>query len=81
MARSIIIDGAERLACPKCNQGFPLAEGVSRQTLARCAEEFERALARLVGQLEAAKREAAELRRRLEKREAEKMASFGLEGA
>ena len=77
MARSIIIDGAERLACPKCNQGFPLAEGVSRHR----AQELEHALARLVQQLEAAKREAAELRRRLEKREAEKMASFGLEGA
>ena len=81
MPRSLLIDGAQRLACPKCNQGFPLAEGVSRHTLARCAEELERALARLAGQLEAAKREAADLRRRLEKREAEKLASFGLEGA
>ena len=63
MARSIIIDGAERLACPKCNQGFPLAEGVSRHR----AQELEQALARLIEQLE--------------KREAEKMASFGLEGA
>lgn len=63
MARSIIIDGAERLACPKCNQGFPLAEGVSRHR----ALELEQALARLIEQLE--------------KREAEKMASFGLEGA
>ena len=77
MARSIIIDGAERLACPKCNQGFPLAEGVSRQR----AQEFEHLLARLVEELQAAKREAADLRRKLEKREPEKMASFGLEGA
>jgi hypothetical protein len=65
---SIIIDGAQRLACPKCNQGFPLAEGVSRHTVARCAEEFERTLARLVAELEAARRETAELRRRLEQR-------------
>jgi hypothetical protein len=70
MARSIIIDGAQRIACPKCNQGFPLAEGVSLHILARCVE-----------QLEAARREAADLRRQLEKHEAEKMASFGLEGA
>lgn len=65
MAINILIDGAERLACPKCNQGFPLSEAMSRQALARCAEDLERTVARLRAQLDAARREAAELRRQL----------------
>src|SRR5438445_722938 len=33
MARTIIVDGGEKIACPKCNHGFPLSEGISRQTI------------------------------------------------
>ena len=43
--RTIMIDGAAKVACPKCNHHFPLSEGISRQTIERHAEEFERALA------------------------------------
>lgn len=45
MARTIIVDGAEKIACPKCNHGFPLSEGISRRTIERYADEFERGLA------------------------------------
>jgi hypothetical protein len=45
MARSILIDGAQEIACPKCAHSFPLTEGISRQTIERHAEDFERALA------------------------------------
>src|SRR6185503_15887847 len=45
MARTIIVDGGQRIACPKCNHGFPLSEGISRQTIERYADEFERGLA------------------------------------
>jgi hypothetical protein len=62
MPLSILIDPTERLACPKCNQGFPLCESLSRQALARYAADLERTLERLRAQLESARREAAELR-------------------
>ena len=45
MARTIIVDGGEKIACPKCNHGFPLSEGISRQTIERYAEDFERSVA------------------------------------
>ena len=53
MARPIIVDGAERVACPKCNHGFPLSEGISRQAIERHAEEFERGNAEQRRKLEA----------------------------
>lgn len=53
MARSIIIDGAEEVACPKCSHPFPLTEGISRQTIERHAEDFERAFAERRKHLEA----------------------------
>jgi len=53
MARSIIIDGAEEVACPKCSHPFPLTEGISRQTIERHAEDFERAFAERKKHLEA----------------------------
>ena len=43
--RTIMIDGAAKVACPKCSHHFPLSDGLSRQTIERHAEEFERALA------------------------------------
>jgi hypothetical protein len=54
MARNIIIDGAERVACPKCSHPFPLSEGISRQTIERHAEDFERQFAERRKALEAA---------------------------
>jgi hypothetical protein len=45
MTRTIIVDGGEKIACPKCNHGFPLSEGISRQTIERYAEQFERGVA------------------------------------
>src|SRR5437879_12638529 len=53
MARTIIVDGGEKIACPKCNHGFPLSEGISRQTIERYAEDFERSVAAHRKQLEA----------------------------
>ena len=40
-----MIDGAAKVACPKCSHHFPLSEGLSRQAIERHAEEFERSLA------------------------------------
>jgi hypothetical protein len=53
MARTILVDPAERIACPKCNHGFPLTEGISRQTIDRYAEEFEKSFAERRKALEA----------------------------
>jgi hypothetical protein len=53
MARTIMVDGAEKVACPKCNQRFALSEGISKQTIARYAEDFERSLAERRKKLEA----------------------------
>src|SRR2546423_1046878 len=53
MARTIIVDGGEKIACPKCNHGFPLSEGISRQTIERYAEDFERSVAAHRRKLEA----------------------------
>jgi hypothetical protein len=66
MARSIIIDGAEEVACPKCSHPFPLTEGISRHTIERHAEDFERALAERGKRLE--ERLAAEARAQFELR-------------
>jgi hypothetical protein len=43
--RTIMIDGGEKVACPKCSHRFALSEGLSRQAIERHAEHFERALA------------------------------------
>src|SRR2546422_7941791 len=45
--------GGEKIACPKCNHGFPLSEGISRQTIERYAEDFERSVAAHRKKLEA----------------------------
>jgi hypothetical protein len=64
MAQPIIVDGAERVACPKCNHGFALSEGISRQAIDRYADEFERGLAeqrrKLEGELAAEAKGRAE---------------------
>ena len=38
MARTIMVDGAEEVACPKCSHHFPLSEGISQQTIERYAD-------------------------------------------
>lgn len=43
---TIIIDRAEKVACPKCNHSFQLSEGISRQTIERHADEFQAMLAK-----------------------------------
>jgi hypothetical protein len=64
MARSILIDGAEQVACPRCAHPFPLTEGISRHTIERHAEDFERTLAERGKRLE--ERLAAEARAQFE---------------
>src|SRR5688572_5237614 len=53
MARTIIVDAEEKVACPKCSRRFPLSEGLSRQAIERHAGEFERVLAEGRKKLEA----------------------------
>jgi hypothetical protein len=45
MARTIIVQAEEQVACPKCSQRFRLTEGLSRQAIERHAGEYERAVA------------------------------------
>jgi hypothetical protein len=42
--RTIMIDGAAKVACPKCSHQFALSEGLSRESIERHHQEFERAL-------------------------------------
>jgi hypothetical protein len=53
MARPIIIQAEEPVACPKCTHRFPLSEGISRQAIERHAGELERSLAEHRKKLEA----------------------------
>src|ERR687895_681420 len=53
MARPVIVEAEEKVACPKCSHRFPLSEGISRQAIERHAEEFDRALAERRRKLEA----------------------------
>jgi len=64
MARTIIVEAEEQVACPKCSHHFPLSEGISRQTIERYADEFERSFAERRKRLE--QELAAEARRRAE---------------
>jgi hypothetical protein len=48
-----MMQDSEKIACPKCNHGFALSEGISRQTIDRYAEDFERTLAQRRKALEA----------------------------
>ncbi|MGE3424885.1 MAG: DUF2130 domain-containing protein [Dehalococcoidia bacterium] len=79
MSRNIIIGADEEIACPKCSHAFPLSEGISRQTIDRYADEFERGLTERRKELEAdlaaeakrnAEREAAQQIRQLQERAA-----------
>src|SRR5688572_10421332 len=53
MARTIIVEADEKVACPKCSHRFPLSEGLSRQAIERHAGEFNRAVAEGRKKLEA----------------------------
>src|SRR5688572_3369350 len=53
MARTIIVEAGEGVACPKCSHRFALSEGLSRQAIERHAGEFERAVAEGRKKLEA----------------------------
>jgi len=53
MARPIIIQAGEQVACPKCSHRFQLSEGISRQAIERHAGELERSLAEHKKKLEA----------------------------
>ena len=43
--RTILVAAEEEIGCPKCTHAFPLSEGISRTTIERYAEDFERSLA------------------------------------
>ena len=53
MARTIIVEAEEKVACPKCSHRFPLSEGISRQAIERHAADLERSLAETRKKLEA----------------------------
>jgi hypothetical protein len=74
MTRTIMVDAAEEVVCPKCSHAFALSEGISRQTIERYADQFEQALAARRKSLEAEL--AAEARRRAERESAQQLASF-----
>lgn len=65
LGRTIILAADEAIGCPKCGHGFPLSEGISRQTIERHAEEYERALAAAKKRLETEL--AAEAKRRADR--------------
>ncbi|MGQ0655015.1 MAG: DUF2130 domain-containing protein, partial [Betaproteobacteria bacterium] len=64
MNRMIILDAAEQVACPRCSNAFALSDGISRQTIERYADEFEKDLGERRKRLEAEL--AAEAKRRAE---------------
>ena len=71
MTRTIMVDAAEEVVCPKCDHAFALSEGISRQTIERYAGEFEQALAARRKELEAEL--AAEAKRRAERESAQQV--------
>ena len=74
MTKTIMVDAAEEVVCPKCSHAFPLSEGISRQTIERYADEFERSLARRRKELEADL--AIEAKRRAERDAAQSLAAL-----
>lgn len=66
--RTILVAAEEEIGCPKCTHAFPLSEGISRTTIERYADDFERSLAERRAKLETEL--AAEARRRVAAAEA-----------
>ncbi|TAK84808.1 MAG: DUF2130 domain-containing protein [Betaproteobacteria bacterium] len=71
MTRTIMVDAAEEVVCPKCSHAFPLSEGISRHTIERYADQFEQALAARRKALEAEL--AAEAKHRAERESAQQL--------
>ena len=74
MARMIIVEATEEVACPKCSHAFALSEGISRQAIERHAEDFEASFARRAKELEASL--AAEAKRRAEREAAQQVGAL-----
>jgi hypothetical protein len=74
MARMIIVEATEEVACPKCSHTFQLSEGISRQAIERHAEDFEHQLAQRAKDLEASL--AAEAKRRAERESAQQIGAL-----
>ena len=70
----IIISGAETVICPHCQQKFPLADGISRQTIDRYAADFERTFTERATALEA--QLAADAKARAEREAARNIAQL-----
>jgi hypothetical protein len=60
MTQKIIITANESIVCPKCDNHFPLDQGITRQTIERYESEFELAFAEQKKELEAAMAKEAE---------------------
>lgn len=45
MTQKIIITSNETIVCPKCDHHFPLDQGITRQTIERYEEEFDKSFA------------------------------------
>src|SRR6185436_11841149 len=61
-SRNVIVGADETVSCPICRHSFALEAGISRQTIDRYAEDFERTLAaeaKLRGEKESAQQVAA----------------------
>jgi hypothetical protein len=52
MPRTIIVEASQETSCPRCSHTFALSEGISRQTIERLAEAFEKDFAEKRRQLE-----------------------------
>lgn len=60
MIKKIIIAADEEIVCPKCDQHFPLSEGITRQTIERYESEFHEVFAAQKKELEATLEKEAE---------------------
>ena len=74
MARMIIVEATEEVACPECSHAFQLSEGISRQAIERHAEDFEHQLTQRAKDLEASL--AAEAKRRAEREAAQQIGAL-----
>ena len=60
MTKRIIIAADEEIVCPKCDQHFPLSEGITRQTIERYESEFDEVFAAQKKELEVTLEKEAE---------------------
>ena len=45
MASKMILNSDEIVVCPKCSHGFPIEQGITRQTIDEREREYEKTLA------------------------------------